>query len=398
MLTWLWISLSVLFIIIALCAADYFLGKRNYQLHCRKRSYPKRQGDIHLINCGKDLFSSFFSDINQAKKSINILFYIVKNDQISKEFLKLLEKKALQGVKVRLLLDWLGSHNTSKDLIYRIKQAGVEVSFCHRPRLPFFFFTLQQRNHRKCAIIDGEIGYLGGYNVGKEYIDNDPVLSPWRDYHLRIKGESLQDLHEEFFVNWYRATGESSEKLQPGNINGTMKHCLFPTEGIRLEEQICQLIDSAQDTIYIGTPYFIPSAKVMKRLIAALNRGITIKIIVPKKSDHLLVKEASFRYFRTLLAQGAHVYQYLNGFYHAKVIIIDTTVCQIGTANFDRRSLFLNHELNCYIYDQDFIERMIKVVEKDILDSHKLYKEELARTSLLTKAKEMGARIIADIL
>ncbi len=257
---------------------------------------------------------------------------------------------------------------------------------------------MQQRNHRKCAIIDGEIGYLGGYNVGKEYIDNDPVLSPWRDYHLRIKGESLQDLHEEFFVNWYRATGESSEKLPPKNTNGTMKHCLFPTEGIRLEEQVCKLIDSAQDIIYIGTPYFIPSAKVMKRLIAALNRGITIKIIVPKKSDHLLVKEASFRYFRTLLAQGAHVYQYLNGFYHAKVIIIDTTVCQIGTANFDRRSLFLNHELNCYIYDQDFIERMIKVVEKDILDSHKLYKEELARTSLLTKAKEVGARIIADIL
>ncbi|GIN86470.1 cardiolipin synthase [Heyndrickxia sporothermodurans] len=401
MLTWLWIFIFFIVFIIALCTADYYYGKKKYQQQCKKREYPERLGDIHLETRGKDLFSLFFSDIKKASSSIHVLFYIVKGDDFSQDFLKLLEQKAREGVKVRLLMDWMGSYSVSKSLIKDLKKLDVDIAFCNRPRFPFLFFSLQQRNHRKCSVIDGRVGYVGGYNVGKEYIDNDPVLSPWRDYCFRYTGEGVADLQKEFLLNWKRATGESIEEdtiYFPTLQEGLMKHRFFPTEGRFLEEELCKLIDYAEHNIYIGTPYFIPSIKVLNRLIAALKRGVKMKILVPKKADHSLVKEASFPYLRKLMMNGAFVYQYLNGFYHAKVMVIDQTVCQVGTANFDRRSLFLNHELTCYIYSQDFIERMTKVVEKDLLDSHQVSLEELQNTSLLTKGKETIAKAIADIL
>lgn len=397
MLTW----LLIILLILALCIVDFVYGKKNYQRQCKKREYPERLGDIHLETRGRDLFSLFFSDIKNASSSIHVLFYIVKGDHFSQKFLKLLEQKAREGVKVRLLMDWMGSYRVSKKLVKELKMIGVDIAFCNRPRFPFPFFSLQQRNHRKCSIIDGKIGYVGGYNIGKEYIDDDPVLSPWRDYCYRFTGKGVADIQQEFLLNWKRATGESISKEKiyfPSLHNGLMKHRFFPTEGKFLEEEFCKLIEYAEHHIYIGTPYFIPSKKLLNSLLSALERGVTIKILVPEKSDHILVKEASFPYMRKLMESGAFVYQYLNGFYHAKVMIIDQKVCQVGTANFDRRSFFLNHELTCYIYSQDFIDRLTKVVEKDLLDSHRVTLAELRNTSLLTKGKEMFTKGIADIL
>jgi cardiolipin synthase A/B len=402
MMTWVWIVIAFIIVITSYCIADYINGKRSYHQLCPIRDYSKRSGDIHLITHGKDLFSSFFTDIKKATSSIHILFYIVRDDQFGKDFLQRLIRKAEEGIEVRLLLDWVGSYGVSKSLVKKLKDAGGHVAFSDHPRLPFVFFSLQQRNHRKISIIDGKVGYVGGYNIGKEYIDGDPVLSPWRDYHLRILGESIEDLQNEFFVNWKSATGESyikSEKyFSNPEVKGKMLHQFFPTEGLRLERAICELIDMAKESICIGTPYFIPSKTVLGKLMEALKRGVKIRIIVPEKPDHLLVKEASFSYFRTLIPLGAEVYQYLNGFYHGKVITVDQQVCQIGTANFDRRSIYLNHEINCYIYDREFLQKMTAVIEKDILDSKRLTVEELENTSFLTKMKELGAKAVADLL
>ena len=198
-----WVSILVLFImvVVAYCILDFKMGKRRFHQHSPTRDYSKRKGDIHLITHGKDLFSLFLSDIKEARLSIHILFYIVKDDRFSKEFLELLIKKAQEGTEVRLLVDWLGSHNTPKALIKELRNAGGYVAYSNRLTFPFPFFSLQQRNHRKISVIDGQIGYVGGYNVGKEYIDEDTILSPWRDYHLRILGESVGDLQNEFLVD-----------------------------------------------------------------------------------------------------------------------------------------------------------------------------------------------------
>lgn len=399
----LWVSILILFIIavIVYCIVDFKMGKRNFHQNSLSRDYSKRKGDIHLITHGKDLFSLFLADIKNAHSSIHILFYIVKDDQFSKNFLQLLIQKAKQGVEVRLLVDWLGSHNTPKSLITEIRNAGGHVAYSNRLKFPYPFFSLQQRNHRKISVIDGKIGYVGGYNVGKEYIDEDSFLSPWRDYHLRIFGESVMDLQNEFMVDWNHSSKtpiEKEDKYFSALSLGEMQHQFFPTEGLRLEHTICELIEAAKESICIGTPYFIPSKILLEKLMTALKRGVKIRIIVPKKADHFLVKEASFFYLRDLIESGAEVYQYLNGFYHAKLIIVDEEICQIGTANFDRRSIYLNLEINCYIYDQDFIRKMIAVVEKDILDSHRLSMEELENTTFGTKMKEAAAKVVADLL
>jgi cardiolipin synthase len=400
-MTWFWLALFILCIIAILICTDYYVGKRFYQKHTKKRDYPLRKGEMNIITNGKELFSKFFSDIEDARTSIHILFYIVRKDRISKDFLELLERKANEGVQVRLLLDWVGSHGVSKQGLNELKNAGADVSFCHKPRLPFLFFSFQQRNHRKVSVIDGKIGFMGGFNVGREYIDLDPALSPWRDYHLRITGESVKDLQKEFFVNWERATGESlydDKKYFPELASGTICHKFYPVEGIRMESSTEQLIRNAEAAIIIGTPYFIPPKTVVQSLLNALEKGIKVKIIVPEKTDHALVKEASYRYFRKLIPAGAEVYQYKKGFYHAKVLIIDTKICEIGSANFDRRSFFLNHELNCYIYDSNFIAKVLSVIQEDLANSSLLRYEVLQKIPLSLKIKEWGARMIEDLL
>ena len=165
-----------------------------------------------------------------------------------------------------------------------------------------------------------------------------------------------------------------------------------------MESSTEQLIKNAETAIIIGTPYFIPPRKIIHSLLEALEKGIKVKIIVPEKTDHALVKEASYRYFRKLIPAGAEIYQYKNGFYHAKVVIIDTKVCDIGTANFDRRSFFLNHEMNCYIHDSDFIAKVLTVIQEDLANSTLLRYEELQRTPLSFKLKEWSARMIEDLL
>ncbi|MDQ0177517.1 cardiolipin synthase [Bacillus chungangensis] len=397
-----WI-LIISIIIIAWCVVDFHLGKRLHRKKLRKREYPLRNGELTFITTGKDLFNMFFSDIQHAASTIHILFFIVKNDKISMEFMTLLQKKAKEGVQVRLLLDWAGSRfHVSRKTLQQLKAAGVEIEFSHQPSFPFYFFSLQQRNHRKITVIDGKIGYTGGYNIGKEYINLDPVLSPWRDYHLRITGESVGDLQQEFLIDWERIhhiDGKiHSISPSPSLTAHHVQHRFFPSEGQYLEEEFGDLIDGAKQSIEIGTPYFVPTKILFEKLLAAVRRGIAVTILIPNKSDHSLVKEASFRYLRPLLREGATVYQYMNGFFHAKVMIIDRNMCDIGTANFDRRSIALNHEVNCFIYDQAFTDQVASVFQKDILHSELLTLRDLQQTTWITKIKELTAWMIQDYL
>ncbi|MBD8004424.1 cardiolipin synthase [Bacillus norwichensis] len=377
-----WLIGSIIFIAVIIIAAsmDFFTARYVHGKKTRLSSYPVRRGHLQLITSGPDLFSHYFNDLYKAESSIHVLFYIVKKDRFSQLFFEILIDQARKGVKVRLLLDWFGSREVSKKLIKQARSAGVEVTFCHRPRLPFFFFSLQQRNHRKVTIIDGKIGYVGGFNVGKEYIDLDPVLSPWRDYHLRVQGEGIADLQTEFLLDWKQATGVchlEDLSLFPILENGPMFYRFFPTRGVNAEEEILQLINQAEKRIFIGTPYFIPPEKLMEGLLKAIQRGIAVSILVPNKSDHPIVKEASLQYLHRLLAVGGTVYQYEEGFFHAKVILIDGRICDIGTANFDYRSFRLNYEINCFIYNQEFIQEAERIVQEDIDLSSRLSLEDL---------------------
>ncbi|MFK9091590.1 cardiolipin synthase [Bacillus salipaludis] len=393
---------GLVLLIILWLVIDFRLGRRKHLSAASKMETNILHGSFEIFTHGKELFHDYFQEIREAKRHIHVLFYIVKDDAISQEFFTLLKEKAREGVEVRLLLDRLGSWKVKRAAVTALKEAGAQFAFSNRIKLPFLFYSAQVRNHRKISIIDGKIGYLGGYNIGKEYIDEDSSLSPWRDYHLKITGESVNSLQSEFLIDWNEYAGENLQDhhvyFPEPALKGAVRHQFLPTEAGQLEKNFIRLIQKAEHSIMIGTPYFIPSAAIFTELQEARRRGVSITIIVPFTADHLLVQEASFRYLRQLLKMGAAVYQYKNGFYHAKTIVIDDNICDIGTANFDQRSLFLNKEINCYIYDPDFIGRLKDIIEKDILDSEQLTLAALNKPNTLRTTKETIARAIAYFL
>lgn len=394
----------IIFLVIAGLAlwvyADFMLGRKHHLAKANTNILPFRESNLDIIAKGPELFNDLFAEIKKAKQHIHILFYIVQDDKISQEFLSILKEKAQAGVEVRLLVDWVGS-GLKRNSIQALKDAGVEFAYSHTPKFPFLFYSSQVRNHRKITVIDGMLAYLGGFNIGKEYNDQDPKLSPWRDYHLKITGEGVEDLQKEFLEDWRAAARVNllqDKSYFPPLEKGAIRQQLVPTEGIMMEEMVSQLISQAKKSIFIGTPYFIPSKRVFDLLRAAIQRGVDVTVLVPFTSDHILVKEASHPYLRTLLKDGAEVYQYMKGFYHAKIFMIDEQVCDIGTANFDKRSMFLNYELNCLVYDPAFIKKVKHILTEDILNSQKATLHDLNRVNLLLSIKETAARTISYFL
>ncbi|MEC4003009.1 phospholipase D-like domain-containing protein, partial [Bacillus subtilis] len=154
----------------------------------------KKKSDIELIHCGADLVERMMKDIRQAASSVHMMFFIMKNDEVSHNMYTLLKAKAQAGVSVYLLLDWSGSQKIKKPALQTMKNAGVQVHFLNKPRFPFFFFHMQKRNHRKITVIDGKIGYIGGFNIAEEYLGKKAKFGNWEDYHLRMKGEGVHDL------------------------------------------------------------------------------------------------------------------------------------------------------------------------------------------------------------
>ncbi|MED3688651.1 cardiolipin synthase [Peribacillus butanolivorans] len=392
---------SIFLLIFTWCWVDFKLGHKRNMKQVTNIKYPPRKSDMTVFTSGKILFDDFMKEIKLAQDSIHILFYIVKNDKFSKEFLKLLQTKAEAGVEVRLLVDRIGSKNISRESIQELKKSGVHFSFSFKPKLPFLFYSIQKRNHRKITVIDGRIGYLGGFNIGKEYINQGEKLNPWRDYHVKITGEGVKDLQEVFLSDWVHDTNEDyrgTPAYFPTLVPGTQAHQVIVTNGSHLEQTLTRLIQQAEKKIIIGTPYFIPSQTLFQELRSALARKVSVTVIVPEMSDHALVKEASFPYFRVLLKEGAAILQFQRGFYHSKVILIDDIICDVGTANFDKRSLFLNSEINCLIFDRAFIEDVKKELAVDIAESKPLSRDSLSSINVVRTAKESLASILSPFL
>ncbi|WP_283751063.1 cardiolipin synthase [Bacillus cereus] len=380
---------------------DLSYGRIFHLKRVRSRSFSLRQSDFRLYTYGNDLYDALFTDIKQAKHHVHVLFFIVKNDDISRKFLKLLIDKAQEGIEVRLLLDRFGSHYLSKEAVYSLQKHGVSFSFCHKVKFPFLFFSANQRNHRKITVIDGKIGYIGGFNIGEEYLGHNQKLGLWRDYHLRLTGEGIQDLQKQFLHDWFDDTNQNlldSSLYFPEQQPGAILHRFIPTDGAYLQNIFLHLIESAEKELFIGTPYFIPGKKIMNALLKARKRGVQITILVPQKADHALVREAKFPYCRKLIQAGCNIYAFQQGFFHAKIIIVDDHICDIGTANFDMRSLYSNHEINCLLYDKHFIQEVKSKFEEDLGRSSLLSFEDVSPLSIIDRGKEWIGTILAFFL
>nr|WP_273129577.1 cardiolipin synthase [Bacillus weihaiensis] len=391
----------VLTLVVAWVCCDYHAGRKDHLMKSKYTKYPLRMSDIDLYTDGTELYTDLFEQINKCTKRIHVLIYIVKNDDISHEFLDLLSKKASEGLDVRLLLDYVGSAKLGKKKIREIQEKGVRVAFSHKPKFPYLFYTSQARNHRKITVLDGKTAYLGGFNIGKEYIGLDPKLGYWRDYHLKIAGEGVEDLQVQFLKDWFDSTGED-DRGKPSylipQMKGKSSQLFISTYGMHLDDHFIHFIQQAKREIIICSPYFIPGKVILDELLAARSRGVNVQIMVPLKEDHPLVKEASMPYFKPLLLAGCEIYQFFYGFFHAKVIVIDDHFCDIGTANFDKRSMYLNDEMNCIIYDHHFIQKVKDKIISDFKKSELLTYQAYQKRPFTHKVKEKFATLISHFL
>ncbi|QOY37273.1 cardiolipin synthase [Anaerobacillus isosaccharinicus] len=390
---------AIILLLIIWMWIDFKLGIKKQRSEANRFVQEIRNGQCEMLTTGHDLFKKLITDINNAEKNIHVLFYIFRDDHIGTQVLKALKEKAIEGVEVRLLVDRVGCH-ISKKMRNELKKVGVRFAHSHPPKFPYLFFTLNRRNHRKITVIDGHIGYIGGYNVGDEYLGRDPKFGDWRDIHLRIVGDGCQDLQEQFLQDWVVATREKidANNYYPPLAKGLHQLKIVPSDGTFLEEAFINFIKEAKDSIYIGTPYFIPGNAIKEELIAAAKRGVDVKLIVPKQGDHPFVREAAFPYFQPLLEAGCTIHRYYRGFYHAKTIVIDKEICDIGTANVDRRSFHINHEINCLIFNKEFIKDVIAVMDHDISISEQLTMVQLKKRSFFHKSKEKIATVFAPLL
>jgi cardiolipin synthase len=379
---------------------DLSLGRKQHKQHNEGITFPKRKGNLTFLSEGSEFFSSLKNDITSATDHIHINFYIFREDSIGREIIQLLKQKANGGVDVRLLLDYVGSYGFPKKTIRQLKEAGASFAFSPKAYPPYFFYSLNKRNHRKITVIDGEIGYMGGYNVGDEYLGKDPKFGVWRDYHLKFSGEGVQDLQHQFIADWKKAAEEnlSGSSLYPKLEKGTTSFQLMPTNGGFIEDKFLDYIKHAKKSIVIGSPYYIPGREIQDALMEAAERGVSVQLLLPMKKDHPLVHETAFPYFKPLLKAGCDIYRFYQGFYHSKVFMIDEEMCDVGTANFDRRSFTLNQEMNCFIDDEGFIEIVKDTLKRDFRRSQKLSMKDIKKRSLSHRFKEKIGTAISGLL
>lgn len=357
-----------------------------------------RLGEFQLYTNGEELYKKLFEDIRNAEKYVYIHFYIVGKDEISKEFLQLLEKKATSGVEVKLSVDRIGGYKLKKQIIHQLKSNGVQFTFSKKPKLKHLFYSLHQRNHRRIVTIDGKVSYVGGFNIGKEYLGQNPKFGPWRDYHIRVKGNGATDMERKFATDWEEDTGEKMPIHESLPAIGHVKYQYLFSDGKGLWEKYGALLKQAKTSLIIATPYFVPSKEMMKELKDALNRGVNVKILVPFKSDAVLLKQAAYPYLKDMLHAGAEIYQYQNGFFHGKVTIIDGEIVDIGTANFDNRSFYLNTESNCIIYDKGVTADVWNRLKEDFHKSKKFSGEDFEKISKWDWFLARIANVIASYL
>lgn len=389
---------------------DTFSFKNRLNEHYKENIYMNLNNDgavftqhnaVQIYTDGDKKFDALIQDIEQATDHIHIQYYIIHEDGLGKKLVHALTKKALQGVQVRLLYDYMGSRGISKHFYTDLREAGgiVEVFF---PNL-----HLNYRNHRKLAIMDGTIGYIGGFNVGDEYLGLDKKFGYWRDTHLRTEGMVVHALQTRFLLDWNQASKTHDftyedrffpELPQVGNVGAQIVSSGPNTQWPNIRNGYIKMINSATNYIYLQTPYFIPDDTFLNALKIAAQSGIDVRIMVPNKPDHMFVYWATLSNVGELIKAGGKVYIYENGFIHAKTLVVDDAIASVGTANIDNRSFRLNFEVNAFLYDQKIATDLRVIFEADIKLSNELTLEAYEKRPLIIKFKESVSRLLSAVL
>jgi cardiolipin synthase len=369
-------------------------------------SFFTQDNKVSVITDGCHKFDCLIRDIKAAKQSVNVMYFIVKNDSMGRLLIDALIEKAKEGIEVRLLIDAMGSRQISRKMLEPLKEAGGQYAYFFPPMFKYLNMKLNYRNHRKLVVIDGSIGYLGGFNVGNEYVGKKKKFGYWRDTHLRLMGSCVQDMNARFILDWRFASKENillsqayyNEPFQAGTTGIQIVSCGPDSPKEEIKQGYLKMIASAKKNIYIQTPYFVPDAAILEALKTAVLCGVDVRIMIPCMPDHMFVYWATYSYVGILLNLGAKIYIYDEGFMHAKTICVDGEVASIGSANFDIRSFRLNFEANAFIYDAAEVYKLEAIFESDMMKSHELTKHLYRNRPLMVKFKESISRLLSDLL
>ncbi len=360
-----------------------------------------------VLTNGEQTYESIKHALHHAKHHIHLLYYIVRDDELGVEIQQLLIKKALSGVEVRFLYDAVGSLKLSNQYIQKLKKAGVRMEAFFPVTVPFFNNRVNFRNHRKIIVIDGQIGYMGGLNIGDEYLGKDSYFGFWRDTHLLIQGEAVRKLQLIFLRDWYYMTDEKilsddylkANLIEEGNRGGVQIIAGGPDDNWdSIKKLFFSMINSANKSIWIASPYFIPDEDILSSLKVAALSGVDVRLLVPSRPDKKIVFYASYSYFSELLETGVKIYKYTKGFMHSKIIIVDQELASIGTSNMDMRSFHLNFEVNCFLFQTPSVNDLVNDYLQDIQDSDEIDPIQFHHRKLRMKMIESISRLASPLL
>ena len=364
---------------------------------------PMVNNQLHLLVNGEATFAAIFAAIAEAKQVVLVQFFIIHDDALGLRLQQALLAQAAAGVAVYLLYDSVGSHALPQSYSERLRAGGVHVNAFASRRGLQNRYQLNIRNHRKLVVVDGQVGFVGGHNVGDEYLGLQPPLAPWRDTHVQVRGPVLASLQQSFAEDWFWAAGELSPLLPVASEPAGTALCQLVSSGPADDQETCSLffvaaINAASQRLWITSPYFVPDEAVSAALRLAVLRGVDVRILLPSRPDHRLVFAASSLYAAEAIKAGVRVFRYQPGFLHQKVLLIDNEAAAVGSANLDNRSFRLNFELMLLAVDRAFAAEVEHMLLADFAESREQLASEQQHVNRLQHLGMRVARLLSPVL
>lgn len=370
------------------------------------QSFFTQDNKVEIFFEGEEKFKALLESIDKAKNYIHLQYYIFKSDKLGRTVIDALCKKAEEGLEVKVLLDGMGGRKFQRKYIRKLRELGADVGVFFPPFVPFLSLRINYRNHRKICILDGKEAYIGGLNIGDEYIGLSKKFGYWRDTHLLIKGSSISSLQWRFFLDWRFATNQEitrcqtylTEEDQVGNTGIQIVSSGPDSKWPSVKDGFLRMISNAENKVYIETPYFIPDDSIFEALRLAGLSGLDVRVMIPCKPDHPFVYWAGLSYIGELLKAGVRFYSYEKGFLHSKVVLMDDFVSTVGTANLDIRSFKLNFEVNAFLYDESINLKLTEKFIDDLKYCKEITIEDYNKRGKIVKIKESFSRLLSPIL
>jgi cardiolipin synthase A/B len=360
---------------------------------------------LHLYTAGADKFAHLLEDLAAARRFIHLQYFIWEQDELTAKITAILLERLQAGVEVRIMYDWLGCISFKKRELKRLKKAGAKV---HADVTDIF--RINYRNHRKIVVIDGEIGYTGGMNVGQEYIDGGKRFATWRDTHVRVTGQAVAGLEKLYAARWFERKRDhenlfgatympapDAASVETGTlVEYAAQGVEDPWSAARRAHMVA--IGQAEHSVWIQSPYFVPDYSIYDVMINAALSGIDVRFMMTGVPDKKIALWAAQTYYRKLIDAGARIYLYEAGFFHSKTIVVDSQVSAVGTMNMDQRSLKLHKELMMWVFDRQFAQQMSDVYLADMEQCHEVTLEDVLALGGLKKFRNQAARLFSNVL